>query len=171
MIGSLLSAAFVLCVYMVSVGFLLTHNDPERWGVAMTILVPIVLLLFSRLTDSDQRRKVELITGKRMLAGGIGCGLVTLIVAAVMPQLASAVIMYVVAWGTLGTVTKPNGEGKYPAAIIIAGSGDIDRDGTILSMNIKTNIYKNLAHLIAKRGLVTLRYDKRMSLLTTQLSS
>ncbi|MFJ8218079.1 alpha/beta hydrolase [Bacillus cereus] len=60
-----------------------------------------------------------------------------------------------------GTITKPKKDGKYAAVVIIAGSGEVDRDGTIVPMNMKGNMYKDLAHLIANLGGVTLRFDKR----------
>ncbi|NWK69142.1 alpha/beta hydrolase [Bacillus paramycoides] len=60
-----------------------------------------------------------------------------------------------------GTITKPRSVGKYPAVLIIAGSGEVDRDGTIVPLNMKGNMYKDLAHLISNLGVVTLRFDKR----------
>ena len=60
-----------------------------------------------------------------------------------------------------GTLTKPKAEGKYVAVIIIAGSGKIDRDGTIVPLKLASNIYKDLAHVMARLGVVTLRFDKR----------
>lgn len=61
----------------------------------------------------------------------------------------------------VGTLTRPEEEASYPTVLIIAGAGETNRDGTILSMECETNMYKDLAHLIAKLGIVTLRYDKR----------
>ncbi|AOY16652.1 hydrolase [Bacillus sp. ABP14] len=60
-----------------------------------------------------------------------------------------------------GTLTKPKADGKYAAVVIIAGSGEIDRDGTIVPLKLEANIYKDLAHVIAGQGVVTLRFDKR----------
>ncbi|MGG0077787.1 alpha/beta hydrolase [Bacillus wiedmannii] len=60
-----------------------------------------------------------------------------------------------------GTITKPKADGKYAAVIIIAGSGEIDRDGTILPLKLASNIYKDLAHIMARLGVVTIRFDKR----------
>lgn len=60
-----------------------------------------------------------------------------------------------------GTITKPKADGKYAAVVIIAGSGEIDRDGTIVPLKLESNIYKDLAHVIARLGVVTLRFDKR----------
>ncbi len=55
------------------------------------------------------------------------------------------------------TFTKPNGEGKFPAVIIISGSGTQDRDGTIGSH--KT--YAVLADYLTKNGIAVLRVDDR----------
>lgn len=60
-----------------------------------------------------------------------------------------------------GTITKPKADGKYAAVVIIAGSGEIDRDGMIVPLKLASNIYKDLAHVIARLGVVTLRFDKR----------
>lgn len=60
-----------------------------------------------------------------------------------------------------GTITKPKADGKYAAIVIIAGSGEVDRDGMIMPLNMKGNMYKDLAHLITNLGVVTLRFDKR----------
>ncbi|WP_270607393.1 alpha/beta hydrolase [Bacillus mobilis] len=60
-----------------------------------------------------------------------------------------------------GTITKPKADGKYAAVVIIAGSGEIDRNGTILPLKLESNIYIDLAHVLARLGVVTLRFDKR----------
>ncbi|WP_329765013.1 alpha/beta hydrolase family protein [Bacillus nitratireducens] len=60
-----------------------------------------------------------------------------------------------------GTITKPKADGKYVAVVIIAGSGEIDRDGMIVPLKLESNIYKDLAHVMARLGVVTLRFDKR----------
>ncbi|WP_270341580.1 alpha/beta hydrolase family protein [Bacillus mobilis] len=60
-----------------------------------------------------------------------------------------------------GTITKPKVDGKYAAVVIIAGSGEIDRDGMIVPLKLASNIYKDLAHVLARLGVVTLRFDKR----------
>ncbi|MBE5106044.1 alpha/beta hydrolase [Bacillus thuringiensis] len=60
-----------------------------------------------------------------------------------------------------GTITKPKADGKYAAVVIIAGSGEIDRDGMIVPVKLESNIYKDLAHVMARLGVVTIRFDKR----------
>lgn len=58
-----------------------------------------------------------------------------------------------------GTLTTPPGRGRFPVALIIAGSGPTDRDGNGPLM--RTDAYKLLAAALAARGIATLRYDKR----------
>src|SRR6185312_12979305 len=55
------------------------------------------------------------------------------------------------------TFTRPNGSGKYPAVIIISGSGTQDRDGTIFGHKL----YWVLADYLTKNGIAFLRVDDR----------
>jgi len=55
------------------------------------------------------------------------------------------------------TFTRPNGSEKYPAVIIISGSGTQDRDGTIFGHKI----YWVLADYLTKNGIAVLRVDDR----------
>ncbi|HTD42218.1 MAG TPA: alpha/beta fold hydrolase [Mucilaginibacter sp.] len=55
------------------------------------------------------------------------------------------------------TFTRPNGDGKYPAVIIITGSGTQDRDGTIFGHKL----YWVLADYLTKNGIAVLRVDDR----------
>jgi len=55
------------------------------------------------------------------------------------------------------TFTRPNGSGKYPAVIIISGSGTQDRDGTIFGHKL----YWVLADYLTKNGIAVLRVDDR----------
>lgn len=48
---------------------------------------------------------------------------------------------------------------KYPAILIIGGTGPGDRDGNMPMF--KSNIYKYLAQAFQKKGIISLRYDKR----------
>ena len=59
------------------------------------------------------------------------------------------------------TLLKPSNPSgfKYPAVLLIAGSGKVDRDVNV--PRIKTNIFKHLADFFATRGIISLRYDKR----------
>lgn len=60
-----------------------------------------------------------------------------------------------------GTLTVPqNVSGKVPVVLIIPGSGPTDRNGNGPKLN--TNAYKQLAAALAKNGIASLRYDKRL---------
>lgn len=56
-----------------------------------------------------------------------------------------------------GTITRPNGTGKYPAIILITGSGQQDRDETILSHKP----FWVIADHLTKNGFAVLRVDDR----------
>lgn len=55
------------------------------------------------------------------------------------------------------TFTRPHGSGKYPAVIIITGSGTQDRDGTLFGHKL----YWVLADYLTKNGIAVLRVDDR----------
>lgn len=55
---------------------------------------------------------------------------------------------------------RPEKEGIYPLAIIIAGSGPTDKDGNTIGAG-KNNSLKMLAEDLAKQGIASIRYDKR----------
>lgn len=62
-----------------------------------------------------------------------------------------------------GSLVKPkNATGKVPLVLIIAGSGPTDRNGNNDKMNIHANTYAMLANELGKKGIATLRYDKRL---------
>lgn len=56
-----------------------------------------------------------------------------------------------------GTLTIPEGEGPFPAAILISGSGPTDRDETILDHKI----FLVIANHLTRQGIAVLRYDDR----------
>ncbi len=58
-----------------------------------------------------------------------------------------------------GTITTPEKFNQIPIALIISGSGPTDRDGNNAKM--KNNSLKILATELSKKGIATLRYDKR----------
>lgn len=58
-----------------------------------------------------------------------------------------------------GTLTTPKEFSKIPVALIIAGSGPTDRNGNNPMM--KNNSLQKLAYELSKKGIATLRYDKR----------
>lgn len=56
------------------------------------------------------------------------------------------------------TFTRPNGAGKYPAVIIISGSGTQDRNGSMMNGH---KPYWVLADYLTKNGIAVLRVDDR----------
>lgn len=58
-----------------------------------------------------------------------------------------------------GTLSTPPGDGPFPAALLIAGSGPLDRDGN--HKRLPLGLSKDLADVLANAGWATLRYDKR----------
>jgi pimeloyl-ACP methyl ester carboxylesterase len=60
-----------------------------------------------------------------------------------------------------GTLELPAGRGPFPVALIIAGSGPVDRNGNDRSLGLDTDCYRLLADSLAGRGIASLRYDKR----------
>jgi fermentation-respiration switch protein FrsA (DUF1100 family) len=60
-------------------------------------------------------------------------------------------------WKLPGTLTVPVGQGPFPAAVLVHGSGPNDRDETVGG----AKVFKDLAEGLASRGIVVLRYEKR----------
>ena len=58
-----------------------------------------------------------------------------------------------------GALMLPAGPGPYPAALLLPGSGPIDRDADLPRMPL--GVSRDLARALAERGVATLRYDKR----------
>ncbi len=58
-----------------------------------------------------------------------------------------------------GTYATPDGEGPFPVALLLPGSGPIDRDGNVKRMPL--NVSRDLAVTLANAGWASLRYDKR----------
>jgi pimeloyl-ACP methyl ester carboxylesterase len=56
-----------------------------------------------------------------------------------------------------GTLTLPEGPGPFPAAVLIAGSGGVDRDEVVFGFPV----LRTLADSLTRQGLAVLRYDKR----------
>jgi pimeloyl-ACP methyl ester carboxylesterase len=56
-----------------------------------------------------------------------------------------------------GTLTLPSGQGPFPAAILIAGSGPHDRDEDVVGHRP----FLVLADHLTRKGIAVLRYDKR----------
>lgn len=60
-----------------------------------------------------------------------------------------------------GTLELPEGNGPQPVVLMIAGSGPTDRDGNTTVLPGKNNSHKMLAEALQKKGIASLRYDKR----------
>ncbi|WP_369133703.1 alpha/beta hydrolase family protein [Modestobacter sp. I12A-02662] len=58
-----------------------------------------------------------------------------------------------------GTLTVPVGDGPFPAAVLVSGSGPLDRNSNAPRMPIDST--RQLAHALAPAGIASLRYDKR----------
>ena len=58
-----------------------------------------------------------------------------------------------------GTVTIPNLEGIFPGVLLIAGSGQVDRNENHKKLRI--NAFCDIASYLDKHNIATLRYDKR----------
>jgi pimeloyl-ACP methyl ester carboxylesterase len=58
-----------------------------------------------------------------------------------------------------GTLTVPRGPGLFPAALLITGSGPLDRDGD--TRRLPLGVSRTLARALAAAGVASLRYDKR----------
>lgn len=69
-------------------------------------------------------------------------------------------VLYTSTGNISGTLTVADDEIKTPLIIIIPGSGAPDRDGNMLPA-LQTNTYKMLSEEFAKKGISSLRYDKR----------
>ncbi|MDB4969112.1 MAG: alpha/beta hydrolase [Myxococcales bacterium] len=59
-----------------------------------------------------------------------------------------------------GVTWRPQGDKPVPVVIMIAGSGPVDRDGNAGGL-MRTDAYRQLAEALAKRGVASIRYDKR----------
>src|SRR5206468_7944705 len=60
-------------------------------------------------------------------------------------------------WKLPGTLTLPKGDGPFPAAVLVHGSGSHDRDETIGP----NKTFRDLAWGLSSRGIAVLRYEKR----------
>lgn len=58
-----------------------------------------------------------------------------------------------------GTLTVPDGGGPFPGALLLSGSGPLDRDSNMPGQRL--DIARSLAAALADVGVATLRYDKR----------
>jgi pimeloyl-ACP methyl ester carboxylesterase len=58
-----------------------------------------------------------------------------------------------------GTYTRPVGDGPVPSALLLSGSGPLDRDSNHKRMRL--NVSRDLASLLERAGWASLRFDKR----------
>ena len=58
-----------------------------------------------------------------------------------------------------GAYATPDAEGPFPAALLLPGSGPLDRDGNIKQVSL--NVSRDLAGLLARVGWASFRFDKR----------
>jgi pimeloyl-ACP methyl ester carboxylesterase len=58
-----------------------------------------------------------------------------------------------------GTLTLPAGSGPFPAAVLLSGSGPLDRDSN--HRKIRFDVSRQVAAALADAGLASLRFDKR----------
>lgn len=60
-------------------------------------------------------------------------------------------------WPLDGLLTLPDGDGPFPAVVLVHGSGSSDMDSKIY----KVKPFKDIAEGLAQRGVAAIRYDKR----------
>ena len=58
-----------------------------------------------------------------------------------------------------GTIVTPKTAASFPAALIVNGSGPLDRDSNMPGQ--KLDVASTIAHVLAEHGIASLRYDKR----------
>ncbi|WP_427170422.1 alpha/beta hydrolase family protein [Arthrobacter sp. 92] len=62
-----------------------------------------------------------------------------------------------------GTVVRPDGDGPFPAVVLVAGSGPTDRDWCSPLLPGSHGSGRLFAEAFARAGIASLRYDKRAS--------
>ena len=65
-----------------------------------------------------------------------------------------------------GTLTLPEGDGPFPAVILVHGSGPNDRDETLMKMKP----FKDIADGLTEKGIAVYRYDKRTLVYGSQIA-
>lgn len=82
--------------------------------------------------------------------------------AASAEEVAGTKVEIKVASGTMkGLILTPEGEGPFPAMLLLSGSGPTDKDGNSPLLAGKNNSLKMVAEELAEQGIATIRYDKR----------
>jgi dienelactone hydrolase len=62
-----------------------------------------------------------------------------------------------------GTLVRPEGNGPFPAVVLVAGSGPTDRDWCSPLLPGSNGSGRLFAEAFARAGIASLRYDKRAS--------
>jgi uncharacterized protein len=65
------------------------------------------------------------------------------------------------------TITIPRGTGRFPAVVLVHGSGPQDRDETVGA----NRVFRDLAEGLSSKGVVVLRYDKRTKVYGAKMGS
>src|SRR5690242_21413739 len=60
-----------------------------------------------------------------------------------------------------GTLVRPVGPGRFPAVVMVAGSGPTDRDWNSPLLPGSNGSARLIAQALAQAGIASLRYDKR----------
>lgn len=60
-----------------------------------------------------------------------------------------------------GSLALPKGTGPFPVVLIIAGAGDMNRNGNLPHSHIENNSLLLLAEALKQHGIASVRYDKR----------
>ena len=65
-----------------------------------------------------------------------------------------------------GTLTVPEGEGRWPTALLIHDYGPMGRDGHVraelgVELGVEVAVYREVAHALARGGFASVRWDKR----------
>jgi uncharacterized protein len=59
-------------------------------------------------------------------------------------------------WTAKGTLTMPKGKGPFPSVVLVQGSGNCDRDESVMALKP----FRDIAGGLASRGIASVRYDK-----------
>ncbi len=60
-----------------------------------------------------------------------------------------------------GEFVTPSSEGKFPAILLLSGSGPTDGDGNTPLVPVKIDLQAKIAQYVGERGIASLRFDKR----------
>jgi uncharacterized protein len=66
-------------------------------------------------------------------------------------------------WPLRGVLTCPTKPGRYPAVVVVPGSGPVDRDGAPAGGRGPRRPFRDLALGLAARGVCVVRYDTRLA--------